>query len=288
MHLSLKMASRPLKRSKYDIGLVSSEGGVGRDVTYAYSLHKWNTHIEEAYAQYVKNEPLPEEFLPSNMWTEWLWGFNPEQHCGIECLMNRSHLLGLLLARYRAIYQVQYQKSERTLLDILGSSRDARLCLFDAPVANYSLRQLRDTLQNIQLNWVLCDCTSIPNMKDAVNAIMHRFGTLALTGGDTLVMNDQGSIEDAPGGALAMNRICLRRFLSTLMVMYRHLHFREHAESFEDPKPFDCGIRGHHLVASTDDFSAVAMHWDAMVSSKLNYIHDFPGMYNCISQVWLH
>jgi hypothetical protein len=96
-----------------------------------------------------------------------------------------------------------------------------------------------------------------------------------------------GSIEDASDGLLAMNRICLRRFVNTFMVMYRHLHFHQHAERVlkRDDEWFDCSIKSHHLTASTDDFSGIAMHWDIMMASKLNYIHDFPGMFNCVSQV---
>jgi hypothetical protein len=71
------------------------------------------------------------------------------------------------------------------------------------------------------------------------------------------------------------------------MMMYRHMHFHEHAQvsprsSYEY---FDCSIKDHHIVASTDDFSGIAMHWDIMIAAKLNYIHDFPGMFNCVSQV---
>ena len=84
-----------------------------------------------------------------------------------------------------------------------------------------------------------------------------------------------------------MNRICLRRFINTFMIMYRHLHFHEHAEKIPrgSDEWFDCAIKNHHLTASTDDFSGIAMHWDIMMASKLNYIHDFLGMFNCVSQV---
>jgi hypothetical protein len=49
-------------------------------------------------------------------------------------------------------------------------------------------------------------------------------------------------------------------------------------------KGFDCGIRLHHIVAASDDFSRLSMHWDLMPAAKLNYIHDFSGFFNCISQ----
>jgi hypothetical protein len=73
-------------------------------------------------------------------------------------------------------------------------------------------------------------------------------------------------------------------------MMYRHLHFNEHAEASprRDNECFDCDIKAHHLVASTDDFSGVAMHWDVMMAAKLNYIHDFPGiLYICTYNLYL-
>lgn len=47
----------------------------------------------------------------------------------------------------------------------------------------------------------------------------------------------------------------------------------------------DLGIKIHHIVAASDDFSKMSMHWDLMPAAKLNYIHDFRGYFNCISQV---
>jgi hypothetical protein len=47
----------------------------------------------------------------------------------------------------------------------------------------------------------------------------------------------------------------------------------------------DCGIKLHHIMASTDEFSKLSMHWDLMPAARLSYSHDFKGLYNCVSQV---
>ena len=47
----------------------------------------------------------------------------------------------------------------------------------------------------------------------------------------------------------------------------------------------DLGIKIHHIVAASDDFSKLSMHWDLIPAAKLNYVHDFRGYFNCISQV---
>ena len=88
-----------------------------------------------------------------------------------------------------------------------------------------------------------------------------------------------------------MNRICIRRFVNVFGAFYRMLHLWEikhrvdlGAEAAAGDS-FDCGIRIHHIVAASDDFSKLSMHWDLMPAAKLNYVHDFRGYFNCISQV---
>lgn len=38
-------------------------------------------------------------------------------------------------------------------------------------------------------------------------------------------------------------------------------------------------------MAAAEDYTELSMHWDLPVGGKLVYFHDFPGMYNAISQV---
>lgn len=44
-------------------------------------------------------------------------------------------------------------------------------------------------------------------------------------------------------------------------------------------------INVHHAVAGSDEFDNLSMSWDLMPAARLQYVHDFPGMYNCVSQV---
>lgn len=46
-------------------------------------------------------DPAHARALGSAMWGEWMWGCNPTEDCPIDILLNRCHMLGLLLARYR-------------------------------------------------------------------------------------------------------------------------------------------------------------------------------------------
>ena len=51
----------------------------------------------------------------------------------------------------------------------------------------------------------------------------------------------------------------------------------------------DCGISKYHVEASGDDFNVLCMHLSLPVAGRLNYKHDFPEMYNHVSQaVFFH
>lgn len=269
----------------------------------------WDIRYKDLGSSIDKIEfPLP--CLPNDLWEDWLWGSDPTDVCKIDCLLNRSHLIGLILARYRAIYQHGFY-SDRTLIDyqcngLEGSiptnvSNDFKtLCLYpDRPVSSYTLRELRDTIQNIQVHWVDRDAPGVCNICIVLDSLFHRFGVLASLPQTIDVMNDQGSIDDFrsigldkasssssfPHGMFVMNSICIRRFCNLFLVLYRHLSIRDNCCRIDPTDVKDSGINIHHVVASGDDFGRVSMNWDLMPSSKLNYMHDFPGMYNCVSQV---
>lgn len=96
-----------------------------------------------------------EGVLPDSLWNEWLWETDALQECHMDLMMNRMHLLGLLICRYRACKQIRFHKSNATLLQIILRSENKIgsmpvLWLFDEPVRQYSLRQLMDTVLNMQ------------------------------------------------------------------------------------------------------------------------------------------
>lgn len=243
----------------------------------------------------VVERGLGEEMLPDSLWIEWLWQSAPMQECSMDLMMNRMHLLGLLVARYRATRQ---RNSNTTLAHILqqqgqkGGNHNNRLWLFDGPVSRYTLRQLTDSLQNLQIQWNRWALFSVPKMQDAIDALLHRFGVLASGSGSSSMLNspydDPGSIEKCSGdeSKVVLTRICIRRLVGTFLVLYRHMHCWEAKEVVEeDCEDTDCGVKMHHILAASDDFSRLSMQWDLMPGAMLNYVHDFRGLFNCVSQV---
>ena len=227
--------------------------------------------------------------LQDRIWIEWVWHSDPLQECHMDLMMNRMHLLGLLIARYRASRQQHIGSSTASLAQIFSGTKNNRLCLFDSPVSRYTLRQLSDSLQNLLLQWNHHAVCSMPKVQDAVDALFHRFGVLASGSGSTNSMyDDPASIEKCPEDEtkVVLNRICIRRLVSSFLVLYRHMHCWEAKEDVEDIEDTDCCIKMHHILAASDDFSRLSMHWDLMPGAKLQYVHDFRGLFNCISQVF--
>ena len=214
----------------------------------------------------------------------------PSADCSVVTLLNKTHLVGLLLARHSAACS-RSERDPGSLEEIIGSMYPL-LCLFQHRVYDYTLRELRDSLQNIQLHWNSCNAVEIANIEKAEDALFVRFGVLAARCWPMEILDDQGSIEEGPSGwagdnctGVHMNRICIRRFLNVFIVLYRHIYLFKNAVRVHSSDTGEIKLNVHHCVAGADDFEALSMHWDLMPSARLNYVHDFPGMYNCVSQV---
>jgi hypothetical protein len=236
------------------------------------------------------------------LWDEWLWFCNPSEDCSVELLLNRCHMIGLLLARYKAVSYVDLDL--KSIQEIIFSDNNDNnnninlLCLIPGPISEYTLRELRDALQNIQIHWISAKALEIPSIGDVIDALFHRFGVLASSEWPSHILDDQGSIEEnGPENvgwlniipspevdstnknqkSLHIHRICIRRFLNVFLVLYRHLYMKCTCKQVEGDDIKDISINIHHAVAGGDDFDGLSMNWDLMPSAKLNYMHDFPG-----------
>lgn len=232
--------------------------------------------LEPLYNTLIQSGELPEE-----TWDDWLWRTDPEEKYTPKVLMNRCQLLGLLICLWKAM-----QPSDA------ASSDHGRFTLMKTPVKSMSLRELKDTIANFQIEWpsFLDRLPSTPNPQSCLEAVialvdqcMTRFGVLCLHAGDQAVLDDLSSVEEIKG-CLRITLSCIRRTVCTFLVIYRHLHLLSVAKQV--PSGWhDLGITKYHVEASSDDFNIMCMHLSLPVAAKLNYKHDFPEMYNHVSQV---
>lgn len=223
--------------------------------------------------------------LPTETWTEWLWKSNPEEPFAANILMNRCQLLGLLVCRHH---------SEMFEENPTPPCTDARMTLMSKHPAEMTARELKDTIDNILIEWpqFLHRLRDNPRPEENLRAVVGlvdacfaRLGHLASHPAGPETFDDAGTTEPHDAHRLMrFSRPALRRALGAFMVLYRHMHLLARAEPVE-PAPSDCGIRKHHMEASNDDFNILCMHMKIPVAARLNYKQDFPGMYNHVSQV---
>ena len=222
--------------------------------------------------------------LGTNVTSEWIWGSDPEEPLTPTVMLNKCHLLGLLVCRNR-------RSQEQAPIPPLP-----RLAIVSAPPCQMNLRQLCDTLNNLcveiprQIDTLAENLTGVTSLLDAC---FSRFGQMLAEGGPSQVLNDPLCVEavETPAPAeteeaelLQISRQCIRRTLAIFLVLYRHLHIAAIAQHVP-PQPQDCGIRKHHMEASNDDFDLLCMRMKLPAAAVINYKHDFSGFFSHISQV---
>lgn len=233
--------------------------------------------------------------LPAEAWHEWLWGTDPEEPYHMDVLLNRNHLLGLLICRYKFI---RGRRPEEGGCAYFAAQN--RLTIMDKPLDRMTWRELKDTVANILIEWpafldrLRVNIRAKQNLRHVlhlINLCAMRFGELAYSELGQDVLDDTGETQPAhgeqEGGSVVLTAGAMRRMVGSLLIMYRHLHLlsicrKVHAREGRQP---GTAISKYHYEASNDNFHLLCMHISLPVAARLNYRHDFPGMYNHVSQV---
>jgi len=218
--------------------------------------------------------------LPSSVWDEWIWESDMHERLTPQMMLNKSHLLGLLVARFRALRQPE--------------SMQVRLCQ-DLPnivhghimVSDMTVRQLRETAEDLQMHWTRYS-RDWDAASRAVDAVTARFGQLNLAPcPPALWSDDPASMDPERPGCLSVPAI--RRFTCLLCVFYRHLSLASLAISEQDdesllrrPHP---EVENYHVQAGLEDFYRHSMMADLPPAARIIYKQDFQGMYHCVTQV---
>jgi hypothetical protein len=230
-----------------------------------------------------------EQELPEEIWHEWLWGTDPEEAYHIDVLLNRNQLLALLVCRYKHLTAQQGEPVNMT--------NAARMTIMEKPVSDMTWRELKDTVSNILLEWpqfldrLRVNIRAKQNLRQVLHLITQcaaRFGQLAYTAAGPDIFDDVSETQPCHqrehADKIVLTQSALRRMAGSLLIMYRHIHLlsvciKVHKTGFQAP------ISKYHYEASNDNFNILCMHNALPVAARLNYRHDFPGMYNHVSQV---
>jgi hypothetical protein len=229
--------------------------------------------------------------LPAETVHEWLWGTDPEEAYHADVLLNRNHLLGLLVCRHKHLCAAKVGGPEHY-------AAFERMTIMDKPVQYMTWRELKDTVANILLEWpAFLDRLKVnvrpkQNLKQVlhlVNLCAARFGELAYTAAGENIMDDTSETQPCrelpeTSAKLSLTAAAMRRMVGSLLIMYRHLHLLSICSKVQS-QGFQSPVTKYHYEASNDAFNLLCMHIALPVAARLNYRHDFPGMYNHVSQV---
>lgn len=213
---------------------------------------------------------------PPSIWNEWLWGCDLSEPVSVDCLLNRMHLLGLLIARHRAVREPQLMNLCVSLPQMVHQH---------ARVAELTPRQLKDVVEDLQMHWprYVGENTDAETLTDLTDALMTRFGCFCLRP----FVYDDVNMRDAMD-ADRMSVLVIRRIVSIFCVLYRHLFMMLSACSVEEGDLDGVEIpqlEDHHVQASQEIFYTHSMHADLPPAARLLYQQDFAAFYHCISQV---
>jgi hypothetical protein len=232
--------------------------------------------------------------LPEEIWHEWLWGTDPEEPYHMDVLLNRNQLLALLVCRYKHLNCTE----ARDLGGGNGFSQGNRMTIMEKPVHSMTWRELKDTMANVLFEWpafldrLRHNIRAKHNLRQVlhlVNLCAARFGALAYMAAGEEILDDPSETQPSTdrthtAGMMMLTSGALRRMAGSLLIMYRHLHLLAVCVKVQ-PQNYEPGISKYHYEASNDAFNLLCMHISLPVAARLNYRHDFPGMYNHVSQV---
>ena len=217
--------------------------------------------------------------LPLDVWDRWLWRTDAAEPATTDCLLNEMHLLGLIIARYRAMREPRLSDYVLNIPRIVHTRNR---------VSSLTPRQLKDVVEDVQMHWkeYVQDPALAEELADCVDACMVRFGEINLRPTPC----EDVSMAEATGPPTRLNQPTLRRIISILFVLYRHLHMYHNCKTPERSAIVSIPqVEAYHVAASLETFNRYTMHMDLPPAGRLLYRQDFAGYYNCISQaVYFH
>ncbi len=226
-------------------------------------LHRWNRDFERGEAN-----------LPKEAWDQWIWNTRLHDPITADVMLNEMHLLGLLIARYRA-------KFFPSTMDIRLNSFWPTFVHGGLTIRSLTLRQLKDSFEDLQFHWDTYS-EDWDAVAMALDALMARFGAFNLEVNDTALMDDISCLDPDKPGCLSLSFI--RRMTASFCVLYRHIHLASVANVIEDARVEE-NVENCHVQAGLDAFYRHYMHSDLPPCAKIVYRQDFAGMYSCVTQV---
>ena len=244
----------------------------------------------------MQNEQkLLESDTRARLWAYWLWDVDlKEVYCN-DIQVNEAHLVGLLLCRDMG---AQMDPAHSTLLALEIPSIPTTLTLGPRQrIGEMSTNTLIQSIESLQVGWVKAlyapeeeaDDDAWVAVERLTILLFQRLGTLCMTNSTNAKLFDHlPSIEVIHDNMLGINIQTIRRLMDVFVILFRHIDLRK--RSSPPPCQDTAAISEDTMLppaieATKDEFYNVSMHFEVSPGARLSYIHAFPGMYNCVSQV---
>lgn len=214
----------------------------------------------------------------------YIWGLDATREITTSCTLNEMHLLFLLIARLRLRTGCT---SDVKLGDCITNKQ---VVLYDKSISTHTLRELFDTVNNLQSLWRgLIATEDTESLYTAVDACVVRFGFLADTLHSPQTLDHSDMVDVVQNTYHRVSNMCIRRFSGFFYVAYRHLHLASCCIELDyEQESFNMELHSHLVSASLDDFYKLSMYYDTTMASILQYRHEFTGMFHSISQVMFY
>jgi hypothetical protein len=235
----------------------------------------------------------------AQVWQKWVWRTDcnalPTDDC---CDMNQMHGWGILCCIRESACPVPAY--EQSVVEIAPDLPVLHL-QSEKPVCEFSLRELMDQIECMQLNWGKIVGLTDDHGDALLRAVMARVGFITNHAFEThrpeegyegLVLDDPQHTTSLPGQTMAIiARKSLRQIVCVLVAMarvqsiaqqavltpsYSSEHIRTHVVQ---------ALKQHHIEASMDFFNGLQQMMHLAPGMRLVYRTNFAGMYNDVSQV---
>lgn len=234
-------------------------------------LFQWN----EEYEQTGRIQDYDE------VYHQFLWCSDPGENYHKDVGYNRNHLLGILVCRAAPVTSIE--------------QIDDRMTLSNKSPLDMSLSELKDTLFNLQFEWpvfinkIQNDLSKVEYVRTYVQVCMYRLGRLIdSTHNDSILNSEADTRPSTTGNERCVSESAIRRLMASVLLLNRHIDLYEISDEVA-PGDFQVPLSLYTHEASNDEFHKLCMHYFLPIAGKLQYKHDFPGMYNNVSQaVYFH
>ena len=224
----------------------------------------------------------------ARVWQEWLWESDcnapPSELC---CDMNRMHGLGVLCCVNLSKLPTE-PKGLPELLPLLPAIH----LHGSKPICEFSLRELMDQLECMQLHWgqIVGDIAPLHAIMARLGSIVsHAFATTKPEDGyENVVLDDPQHTTVMPQQQMSIiSRKSLRQMICVLLGLARVQDIVQRSVVI----PPQCvqsvvkAFKQHHIEASMDFFNGLQQMMRLAPGMRLVYRTNFAGMYNDVSQV---